>query len=97
MRIISGGSDSRARPTWLAIRPIWVDRPVAVTTPLPRPWVTMLPAKQRSNRSDIGASSATAISAFLVTASDSPVSIDSSIARLWVEVSRRSAGTLSPE
>ena len=97
MRIINGGSETRRLPTFRAMAPISVCRPVALTIPWARPWVMIVPAKQKSKRSARGISSGIFASADLVTARDSPVSMDSSTERDCAIRSFRSAGTLLPE
>jgi hypothetical protein len=58
------------------MRPIWVWRPVAVTTPRPWPAVINVPPKAMQERSPSGTSGSVAVVP-LSTATDSPVSIAS--------------------
>ncbi len=77
------------------ISPSSVRAPLAVTTPMPRPLVTNVPLNPMLARSAAVASAATGSLVFSV-ATDSPVSIDSSTLRLFVSISRISAGRRSP-
>src|SRR6056297_1030299 len=94
-RSTSGGacssslSDSAMRPTSLAA-------PMRQTTPSPLPSTMALPACTRVSRSPSGVSSSSFASASFGTASDSPVSMDSSACRLPPRSRRMSAGTESP-
>ena len=95
-RTCSGVLACFARSNKFAMRPISVLIPLATTTPLPFPKVTTLPLKARlllSPNASFGESNG---SVCLVTASDSPVSVDSSICNPCTVNSRISAGTIFP-
>ena len=78
------------------MRPSSVSLPVATTTPFARPDTTRVPEKAMLARSptvalaELGAT-------FLSAGTDSPVSAASSVRRFFTSISRRSAGTLSPD
>jgi hypothetical protein len=78
------------------IRPSSVARAVATTTPTACPCVTTVPACAMQWRSPISVSGGTASIDF-ATASDSPVSADSSTCSERTSISLRSAPTLSPD
>ncbi len=92
----SGGFEDPVVATASAIVPTSVFWPVATTTPMPRPVMTVVPAKVTFPRSPIDAS-ASASARFFLTATDSPVSSDSSTVRLAACMRRRSAGTRIPD
>ena len=87
-------SDSSARR--LAILPISVSIPVAVTTATAVPYVMLHPEKSIFERSPSGAFSSTAASASLSEGTDSPVSADSSLFSRTARRIRASAGMKSP-
>ena len=91
----SGEEPGSASSTSCDTRPSSVARPVAVTTPMPLPRVSAVPLNSMEVRSASRASAATGRTC-LWTATDSPVSVDSSAATLEASTSRRSAETASP-
>lgn len=93
--LVSGVVRLPAAPTSAWILPISVFSPVAVTMPLPWPADTMVPENAIDARSPTPASSDTAPTSF-DDGTDSPVSAASSMRSCATDVSRRSAGTLSP-
>ena len=97
IRLIRGGfSDSVVRSE-SAIWPISVSAAVAVTTPVPLPFCTVVAAKAMFKRSPIASASPPFnTSVFLLTATDSPVSRASSTDNSITSISRKSAGTLNP-
>jgi hypothetical protein len=95
-RFCSGVRTDSAPPSSPAMRPISVSMPVAVTTPRPRPRVTRVPFQSRLRRSARVSSGSDSASGAFSTATDSPVSADSSACSPSPASSRRSAGTPSP-
>ena len=99
-------TEKRRSPTWnsvsgcrcpspAAIAPNAVDRPVATTTPLPRPQCTTVPISAQPANSANGVPDGTGAQSF-ATAADSPVSTDSSHSSCSAESNRMSAGTTMP-
>ena len=97
IRRTSGGFALSTEAIEVAIPPTCVRPAVATTTPLARPNAIVLPAKAMVHRSATGASGGSAPPAPFSTATDSPVSRDSSIRRSRASSSRRSAGTRRPD
>ena len=77
------------------MRPISVCESVAVTTAIPAPSTTSVPAWTMSVRSETSTPSET-VAASLCTGSDSPVRTDSSVERLLTSMMRASAGMRCP-
>ena len=80
----------------VAILPISVSLPVAVTSPLPWPYVTIDEEKAKLSLSPIPTSLSNSTWESFSTATDSPVREDSSICRLLDSKSLISAGIISP-
>jgi hypothetical protein len=76
----------------LAIRPVVLAAPVAVTTARPRPLTSTVPADTET----FSASTLAARAAVLSTGSDSPVTADSSTSIDAASTTVASAGTMSP-
>ena len=91
----SGELPGSASSTSCDMRPSSVESPVAVTTPTPLPRVSAVPLNSIEVWSARRASSGTGCT-YLCTATDSPVSVDSSAARFEASTSRRSAEMASP-
>ena len=92
-------SGDRVRVTddsMLAIWPIWVCMPVAVTTITPVPRVTDVFWKSMLARSPSAASALSSISVPLATGALSPVRAASWVSRVADRIRRPSAGTRSP-
>jgi len=82
--------------TSVLILPSSAASPVAMTTPVPWPYTTMVPPKAQFLRSPSCASAAMALVTFS-TATDSPVRTASITCRLVETMRRRSAGMRSPD
>jgi hypothetical protein len=91
----SGELPGSASSTSCDTRPSSVESPVATTTPVPLPRVRAVPLNSIDLRSPRRASAATQCVA-LSTATDSPVKVDSSAARLDASISLKSAEIASP-
>ncbi len=103
---LANSPEKRVSPSWnsvwgwcspspTAIRPNWVEAPVATTTASAAPSWTTVPMNRHDDSSASGAPLATG-SADFSAGTDSPVRIDSSHSRLLAASSRTSAGTIEP-